>query len=163
MSPARDDAVRFGVIGLNHNHIFGMTSLLLDAGGKLETFFAPEPELAAEFHRRFPGARLARSAAEVLENETIGLIASASIPDERAPLGIEVMRHGKDYLVDKPGFTTLDQLTEARAVQRESDRISSVCYSERPQTRATVRAGELVQAGAIGRTLQTIGLGPHRL
>ena len=73
------------------------------------------------------------------------------------------MRHGKDYLADKPGFTTLDQLAQARAVQRETGRIYSVCYSERFQNRATVRAGELVQSGAIGRPIQTVGLGPHRL
>ena len=73
------------------------------------------------------------------------------------------MRHGKDYLSDKPGFTTLDQLAEARRVQRETGRIYSVCYSERFQNRATVRAGELVQSGAIGRPIQTVGLGPHRL
>jgi predicted dehydrogenase len=36
-------------------------------------------------------------------------------------------------------------------------------YSERLENRATVRAGELVREGAIGRVLQTIGLGPHRL
>jgi predicted dehydrogenase len=73
------------------------------------------------------------------------------------------MRHGKDYLSDKPAFTTLDDLAEARKVQRETGRIYSVCYSERVQNRATVCAGELIRAGAIGRPLQTIGLGPHRL
>ena len=36
-------------------------------------------------------------------------------------------------------------------------------YSERLENRATVRAGELVKAGAIGRVIQTIGLGPHRV
>jgi predicted dehydrogenase len=36
-------------------------------------------------------------------------------------------------------------------------------YSERFENRATVRASELVQAGAIGKVLQTVGLGPHRL
>jgi predicted dehydrogenase len=36
-------------------------------------------------------------------------------------------------------------------------------YSERLEHRATVRAGELVKAGAIGRVMQTIGLGPHRM
>ncbi len=35
-------------------------------------------------------------------------------------------------------------------------------YSERFENRATVRAGELVKAGAIGTVIQTIGLGPHR-
>ncbi len=155
--------MRFGVIGLNHNHIYGMTDLLLDAGAELAAFFAPEPELVAEFARRYPQAPRARSAEEILESSSIQLIASASIPDERAGLGVSTMRHGKDYLVDKPGFTTLDQLAQARAVQRETGRIYSVCYSERFQNRATVRAGELVQSGAIGRPIQTIGLGPHRL
>ena len=155
--------MRFGVIGLNHNHIYGMTDLLLQAGGALAAFFATEPELVAEFARRYPQAPRARSAEEILESSSIDLIASASIPDERAGLGVAAMRHGKDYLADKPGFTTLEQLAQARAVQRETGRIYSVCYSERFQNRATVRAGELVHSGAIGRPIQTVGLGPHRL
>lgn len=160
---ADETPVRFGVIGVNHNHIYGMTDLLLEAGGELAAFFAAEADLAAEFADRYPRARRARSMAEVLEDEAIALVASAAIPDERAGLGVAAMRHGKDYLSDKPGFTTLDQLAEARGVQRETGRIYSVCYSERLQNRATVQAGELVQAGAIGRPLQTVGLGPHRL
>jgi predicted dehydrogenase len=36
-------------------------------------------------------------------------------------------------------------------------------YSERFENRATIKAGELVKAGAIGRVVQTIGLGPHRM
>jgi predicted dehydrogenase len=62
---------------------------------------------------------------------------------------------------DKPGFTTLEQLAEARRVQSETGRIYSICYSERMLVPATVKAGELVQAGAIGRVLQTVSLGPH--
>src|SRR6185503_14434199 len=88
---------------------------------------------------------------------------SSAIPDERAPIGIRVMQHGKDYMVDKPGITTLDQLAEVRRVQAETKRIYSILYSERHENRATVRAGELVQAGAIGKVVQTIGLGPHRM
>src|ERR1700704_5384985 len=56
--------VRFGVIGLNHNHIYGMTDQLLEAGGELATFFAPEPELVADFARRYPPAQRARNATE---------------------------------------------------------------------------------------------------
>jgi predicted dehydrogenase len=163
MTGVNDQPVRFGVIGMNHNHIYGMTDLLLEAGAQLVSCFAAEPDLAADFGARYPRARLARSAHEVLDDESITLIASAAIPDERAAIGLATMRHGKDFLSDKPGFTTLDQLVEARRVQRETRRIYSVCYSERFQNRATVRAGQLVAAGAIGRPLQTIGLGPHRL
>jgi predicted dehydrogenase len=46
-------------------------------------------------------------------DETINLVVSARVPCERAALGTAAMRHGKDYLSDKPGFTTLDHLTEA--------------------------------------------------
>ena len=155
--------VRFGVIGLNHNHIYGQVGTLLRAGAEFVSFFAAEPELAAPFAERFPGARRARSAAEVLEDESLHLIASAAIPDERAALGIATMRHGKDYFSDKPGFTTLAALEEARRVQAETGRIYSIFYGERLENAATVKAGELVAGGAIGRPLQTVGLGPHRL
>jgi predicted dehydrogenase len=158
--------VRFGVIGVNHDHIFGMTRQLLNAGGELTAFFADsdgDHALAAKFAETFPQARRARSQDEVLEDESIQLVASAAIPDQRAGIGIAAMRHGRDYLSDKPAFTTLDQLDEARRVQRQTRQIFAVSFSERLQNRATVRAGELVKAGAIGRPLQTVGLGPHRL
>jgi predicted dehydrogenase len=48
-------------------------------------------------------------------------------------------------------------------VQAETKRIYSVLYSERHENRATVKAGELVKAGAIGKVIQTVGLGPHRM
>ena len=38
---SRGGPVRFGVIGVNHNHILGMTNLLLKAGAELATCFSP--------------------------------------------------------------------------------------------------------------------------
>ena len=155
--------IRFAAIGLNHNHIYGQTVLLLSAGAELVSFYAPEPDLVAQYSGAFPQARLARSQAEILEDGTIHLVISAGIPCERAPLGIAVMRHGKDYMSDKPGFTTLEQLAAVRQVQAETGRIYSICFSERFEVAAAVKAGELLQAGAIGKVVQTIGLGPHRI
>ena len=66
-------------------------------------------------------------------------------------------------MVDKPGITTLEQLAEVRKVQAQTRRIYSIMYSERMENRATIRAGELVKAGAIGRVIQTIGMGPHKM
>jgi predicted dehydrogenase len=154
--------VRFSVVGINHNHIYGQVNLLLRAGAELVSVFAREPDLLAQFTAAFPQARPAQAVEEILEDDSIQLVVSAAIPNERAPLGIAVMQHGKDYMSDKPGFTTLEQLAEARRVQAETGRIYSICYSERFENAATVRAGELVKAGAIGRVIQTIGLGPHR-
>ncbi len=155
--------IRFSVIGLNHGHINGQTEAVLRGGGELVSFFAKEADLADAFAKRFPQAKLARSEKEILEDKTIQLVVSASIPVERAPLGIEVMRHGKDFMVDKPGITTLEQLAQVRRVQEQTHRIYSIMYSERFENRATVKAAELARAGAIGKVIQTIGLGPHRM
>jgi predicted dehydrogenase len=50
-----------------------------------------------------------------------------------------------------------------KKVQKETNRIYSIMYSERLGNPASVKAGELVQSGAIGKVVQTIGLGPHRM
>jgi len=155
--------VKFSVIGLNHGHIYSQCEAVIRNGGQLVSFYAKEPKLTAAFTKRYPDAKLARSEKEILEDNSIQLIVSASIPLDRAPLGIQVMRHGKDFMVDKPGIVTLEQLAEVKKVQKETKRIYSIMYSERFETRATVKAGELVKSGAIGNVIQTIGLGPHRI
>jgi predicted dehydrogenase len=154
--------IRFAAIGLNHDHIYGMTRLLLDAGAELVWVHAPEPDLLAAYRQRFPQAQPVADQAQILEDESIQLIISAAIPRERPTVGIAAMRHGKDYMSDKPGFTALAQVEEARRVQAETGQIYSVNYSERFENRATVKAAELVRGGAIGQVIQTVGLGPHR-
>jgi predicted dehydrogenase len=155
--------LRFAAIGLNHAHIYGQVNLLLRAGAELVSFHAKEPDLAAAFASTYPQARQATDTREILEDPTIQLIVSAGIPCQRAPLGIDVMHHGKDYMSDKPGVTSPEQLAEVRRVQAETGRIYSICFSERLENAATVKAGELVKAGAIGRVVHTVGLGPHRI
>jgi predicted dehydrogenase len=66
-------------------------------------------------------------------------------------------------MADKPGIVTLQQLKEVKKVQKETKRIYSILFSERLSSPAAVQAGELAQAGAIGKVVQTIGLGPHRM
>lgn len=161
--PARAPRIRFSAIGLNHGHINGQVSAVIHGGGELVSFYAKEDDLAAGFAKRFPQAKRARSEKEILEDKEIALVVSASIPNERAPLGLEVMRHGKDFMVDKPGITTLEQLADVRRVQKETKRIYSILYSERLEQRSAVKAGELVTAGAIGKVIQTVGLGPHKM
>jgi predicted dehydrogenase len=155
--------INFAVIGINHYHIYSQVDAVLRGGGELVSFYAKEPDLSDGFSKRYPQAKLTRGENEILEDASIHLVLSAAIPDERAPLGIRVMQHGKDYMSDKPGISTLEQLAEVRRVQAQTRRIYSIMYSERFENRATVKAAELVKAGAIGRVVQTIGLGPHRM
>jgi predicted dehydrogenase len=155
--------IKFSVIGINHDHIYGMIGAVMRGGGELVSFYAKEQDLASAFAKKFPQAKQVSDEKQILDDKSIHLVLSSIIPDERAPLGVKVMQHGKDYMVDKPGITTLEQLAEVRKVQKETKRIYSIMYSERLENRATVKAGELVKAGAIGKVIQTIGLGPHRM
>lgn len=155
--------IRFAVIGINHGHIYSQVDAVIRGGGELVSFFAKEADLSAAFAKRFPQAKQVKSDNETLDDQSIQLVLTSGIPAERAPLGVRVMKAGKDFMTDKPGITTLDQLAEVRRVQKETKRIYSIMYSERLENRATVKAGELVKSGAIGNVIQTIGLGPHRM
>lgn len=160
---AAKHSIRFSVIGLDHPHIYGMTAALQRGGGKLVSMYATDPKLIAEFRAKFGDVKLARSEDEIIQDKSIQLIASASIPDLRAPLGVKVMRAGKDYLADKPGITSLEQLAEVRRAVAETGRKFAIMYSERLEVRSAVYAGELIRQGAIGRVIQTVNLAPHRV
>ncbi len=153
----------FGTIGINHGHIYGQTEGMLAAGCRLKSFHAPEDDLAAAYAAKFPLAKRVSDEREILDDPEIRLVLGAGILAERAPMAVRAMRHGKDVMLDKPGATTLEQLAELRRVQSETGRILSILYSEHYTQRATVAAGDLVRKGAIGRVLQTVGLGPHRI
>ncbi|MCB0132015.1 MAG: Gfo/Idh/MocA family oxidoreductase, partial [Caldilineaceae bacterium] len=115
--------IRFATIGLNHGHVYAQTDIMLNAGAELVSVYAKEPDLLATYQQRYPQAATAPSEESILEDERIDLVISAGIPVDRAPLGIRVMQHGKDYMADKPGVTTLAQLDEVRRVQAETGRI----------------------------------------
>lgn len=153
----------FGAIGLNHGHIYGQTKVMLDAGCRLKSFHAPEGDLAAAYSKAYPQAARVADERMILEDPEIKLVIGAGILNERAPMAVRAMRHGKDVMLDKPGATTLEQLATLRRAQAETRRILSILYSEHYTQPATVAAGTLVKEGAIGRVLQTIGLGPHKI
>jgi len=163
VSTPDDPRIRFSVIGINHDHINSQVDAVIRGGGQLISLYAKEPDLIAKFMAKYPEVKLAATEKEILEDKSIQLILSAAIPVERAGIGLRVMQHGKDYMVDKPGITSLEQLAEVRRVHKQTKRIYSIMYSERLENKATVKAGDLVKEGAIGKVIQTIGLGPHRM
>ncbi len=153
-------SITFAAVGAAHPHVYGQVDALLKAGARLAWFYDDDP---ADFLQRYPSVTLARSLDEILDDPDVMLVVGTPPHDQRAALGINVMRHGKDYLCAKPGFTSLEQLEEVRRVQAETGRIYSIFFGERFTNPATVKALEVVQAGRIGQVIQTIGLGPHRL
>ena len=155
--------IKFAVININHPHIYGMTDAIKRGGGELVALYAKEPDLVATFLKTYPEAKLAKDEREILEDNSIQLVLSSGIPDERAPLGIRVMQQGKDYLSDKPGIITLEQLAAVKKVQKETKRIYSIMFSERFENKGTEKASQMVKAGVIGNVIQTVNLAPHRI
>lgn len=155
--------LRFAAVGLDHDHVRGMCNGLTEAGAELALVVDPDPAKVARLCERFPGAEPAGSLQEVLDDPGIGLVACAAIPADRVEIGLAAMAHGKDFFADKPPLTTLEQLARARAAVAASGRKYAVYYSERLHVESAVFAGELVAAGRIGRVIQVLGLGPHRL
>jgi predicted dehydrogenase len=156
----------FAAAFLDHGHIVGQCTGLAEAGAELKWVFDADPQRVAAFLQtfqpQFPGLRVARSLDEILDDPAVKLVASAAIPSERGPIGIRVMRAGKDFFADKPPFTTLAQLEEARQAVVATRQKYLVYFSERLHNESAMYATDLVRQGAIGRVLQVLGLGPHR-
>ena len=161
--PTARHRITFAAIGMDHAHIYSMCDAIIRGGGTLKWFLSSDPAQVEAFAKRYPEARLARSEAEILEDREVALVLGAPVPDLRAPLGIRVMRAGKDYLGDKPAITSLRQLADVRRAVAETGRKFAIMYSERLESRASVHAAQLVQQGAIGRVIQTVNLAPHRV
>lgn len=147
----------------DHGHIYGMSNGLNEAGATLKWVYDPDPAKVEAFRKVYPQVKVARSLDEILDDDAVRLVAAAAVPNDRGPLGCRVMQAGKDYFTDKTPFTSLDQLAEARRVAAATGRKYAVYYSERLHSEAGMHAGDLVQGGAIGRVVQVLGLGPHRL
>jgi predicted dehydrogenase len=156
-------SIKFSVCGMSHDHIYGMVEAMQRGGGVLVSAYGAEPEKVAAFTKRFPDVKMARSEEEILSDPSIQLVLTSARNVDRAPLGVRVMKHGKDFLTDKPGITTLEQLADVRKTVAETNRIYGILYSELLEVKAAVKAGELVQAGAIGRVIQTVNIAPHQI
>jgi predicted dehydrogenase len=153
----------FAAAHLDHGHIYGQCNGLTEAGATLKWVFDPDEKKVKAFQERYPSVRVARSLDEILADPEVKLVTAAAVTSERGPLGCRVMEAGKDYFTDKAPFTTLEQLEQARAVVARTGRKYYVYYSERLHNESAMFATDLVRQGAIGRVLQVIGLGPHRL
>ncbi|HEV2134061.1 MAG TPA: Gfo/Idh/MocA family oxidoreductase [Terracidiphilus sp.] len=155
--------IKFAVCGMSHDHIYGMIGAVKRGGGELVAAWGSEEDKRAEFARRYPAVKMAKTQDEILEDPSVQLVLTSQVPVERAGIAVRAMQHGKDVLSDKPGMTTLNQLAEIRKTIAETNRIYAIMYSELLEVKAAVYAGVLVRQGAIGKVLQTINIAPHQI
>jgi len=148
---------------LDHGHIYGQCNGLVEAGADLRWVYDPDPAKVNAFRQRYAGVRVASCLDEILDDPEVKLVAAAAIPNERGPIGCRVMEAGKDYFTDKTPFTTMEQLETAREVAARTNQKYMVYYGERLHSESSVMASQLVGQGVIGRVIQTMGTGPHRL
>ena len=150
-------------IGLDHGHIYGQCGGLIDAGAVLKSVYDPDQKKVEAFCKAFPHVKAVAHENEILSDPEIHLVAGAAITSERCALGLRVMNAGKDYFTDKAPLTTLEQLKSAKEAASRTGKKYMVYYSERIHVETAVFAGQLIEQGAIGKVIQVMGLGPHRL
>ncbi|MBM6593189.1 Gfo/Idh/MocA family protein [Microvirga pudoricolor] len=157
--------MRFAVIGLDHRHIYHMVGGLLEAGATCAGYdpASSDPRVLEGFRERYPTLLPVSDRRRLMEDPSVDVILSAAVPCDRAGIAVEAMGHGKDVMVDKPGVTSLDQLAAVERAVAETRRIFSICFSERFIVPATLVAEKIIRDGTIGRVVQTLGMGPHRL
>jgi len=155
--------IKFAVCGISHDHIYAMIGAVQRGGGEMVSAWGGEEDKIAAFKKRFPNVKMVATQDEILNDPAVQLVLSSQIANERAPLGVHAMKHGKDFLSDKPGITTLEQLAQVRKAIAETKRIYAILYSELLEVKAAVYAGELVRQGAIGKVIQTINIAPHQI
>ena len=153
----------FAASHLDHGHIYGQCNGLIEAGGTLRYVWDPVPERVAAFVEKYPGVKPVARFEDILEDKEVKLVAAAAVPCDRGPVGCRVMEAGKDYFTDKSPFTGMDQLEAARKTAAKTGRKYMVYYSERLHVECAVFAGQLVDDGAIGKVVQVVGFGPHRV
>lgn len=156
--------VVIGILGIDHRHIYGMLAGMLDAGARCKGWWTQgEPQTLAGFQKRFADVRRYDDRQALLDDPEINLVLIACPPHERAALAMEAMEHGKDVMLDKPGCISHAELADIRKVVERTGRIWSVDFSERFEVPSTIKALELVKEGVIGKVVQTLAVGPHRL
>ncbi|SFL46139.1 Predicted dehydrogenase [Salibacterium qingdaonense] len=154
---------KIAAIGLEHGHINNMCAKLEQAGAEVKWVYDSDTEKLKAFQEKFPQAQAASYKAEILQDAEVQLVAAAPITSERGDLGLVVQDAGKHFFTAKAPFTTMEQLERAKAKTEETGLKWAVNYSERVSVESAVFAEQIINKGAIGRVVQVIGTGPHRL
>lgn len=152
----------FSVVGLDHGHIYAMTTGLLEAGATLLYVFDEDTEKVSKFIKKFPQAKAVNSIKEIIAS-SCSLVVSAIRPDKRIELGLLMMKNGKDFFVDKPGFLRMEDAERIRCVVQQTCRKYFVYFGERVHVEGAVLAQHMIDAGYLGNIVSIQILAPHRL
>ncbi len=148
---------------LDHGHINGMCNGLTEAGASLKYVYDTDRARAEAFAAKYPGAVVADREETVLNDPSVKLVAAAAYYLE-AVRGWSAVYGRRQGLLYGQGPFYYHGAAGAGRGKGEGDRKKyMVYYSERLHVESAVYAGNLIKQGAIGRVLNVMGLGPHRI
>ncbi len=162
--------MRLAVVGADHVHLFEIVDRLVKAGAETVAHTADGSLVGAYADWRTDSVE--RSFDDILADDTIDLVVTAAIPNQRADIALAAIAAGKHVVTDKPGLTTMAQLDAIRAaVAGRPGRPWTVLFTERYENRAIAEAVRLARSGAVGphrprdrrRSAHDVGQAPPRL
>ena len=155
-------ALRLGVVGAEHLHLFEMVDGLVRAGAET-VCHAADGGTFTDLYAGFRTDSEPRDVDGVLGDDSLDLVVLAGVPADRADVAVAALQAGRHVLAAKPAVTTHDQLAQVAAAAEASGRRWWVFFSERLCNRAVVECVRRVQAGEIGDVVAISGAAPHTL
>ena len=104
---------------------------------------------AEQLAARTPHSHATDRVAEVFQSPNVEVVMISTLNASLAPLALEAVTAGKHVLIEKPGATSLRQLTELAAAAHEHGRLVRVGYNHRFHP-AFLKARELFESGILG-------------
>ncbi|MBM4083708.1 MAG: Gfo/Idh/MocA family oxidoreductase [Planctomycetes bacterium] len=155
-------AMRFGVIGFEHGHIYGMVAGLKALEGVALVVIASKDEgLLGDGVKRY-GVPAYLDYREMLDKEQLDFAAICPVNSEKCEVIIECARRQVHVVADKPLLTDLEQLPQVEAaLSRNPVAISMLLSLRFSPPYYTLK--KVVERGLIGEVVSIIATRPHKL
>ncbi|MEF3304942.1 Gfo/Idh/MocA family protein [Paenibacillus sp. GYB003] len=154
-------ALRFGIYGCQHGHIAAFIGEMTALGAECAGIYEPEANALAKRLSGQYGIPLLESA-EPLQDESIRIIGSSAINNEKIDVIEWCERYGKHIMLDKPIVTNRSALERLEAVVERGRIQVGILLTERfrPAIAALKRN---IEDGRLGRIVSITMRKPHKL
>ena len=156
--------MRFAAIGLDHRHIYDLTEGLLDAGATCAAYWpqTTDPRVLEGFRKRFPAVPAVDDRDALMRDPSIDAIVSAR-GTARPRLNRDRGNAQRQGRAGRQAGRDRARGTRRGPARGAGDwpHLLHLLLGAADHAGSEV-AAKLVADGAIGRVIQTVGLGPHR-
>lgn len=121
--------MRVGILGVTHPHLSARVRSFRELGAQFVSAWDSGPELPLFCNAL--GVDLASDERGVLNDPSIDAVLVHSKSERMVPLTVNALQAGKHVLVEKPGGTGVQDLTQLVSASENSDRVCQVGYNFR--------------------------------